>query len=213
MNVRHQPAVRYSWSAFTATIFALALWVPPVSAQFGRNRPLERQRQQRNAEQMREVEMKRLENGLKKKPIQDTSQSSLFLKMREDFRQLQIVHNEMMAAAFSGKPLDPLNYKAISKATADINKRAVRLKSMLQLPKPQTEGIQGPKEMISDGQLKVSLLDLDRHVMKFVLNPSFSQTGVIDAQESAKASQDLGQIIELTRLIRQNSARLAGSGN
>lgn len=213
MNVRHLPAVSHGWSALIATIFALALWVPPVSAQFGRNRPLERQRQQRNAEQMREVEIRRLESGLKKKPSLDTSPSPAYLQMREDFRQIQIVHNEMMAAAFSVTPTDPLNHKGISKATAEINKRAVRLKSMLQLPNSQIEDAQRVKEMTSDAQLKRSLLTLDNHIMKFVLNPSFSQTGVVDAQESARASHDLIRIIEFTRQIRQSCARLAGSRN
>lgn len=213
MNVRHQPTLRYRWSVFVATIFTLALWVPPVSAQFGRNRPLDRQMRQRNAEQMREMEIKRLENGLKKKPSQDSPPSLPYLQMREDFRQIQIVHNEMMAAAFSVKPLDLLNYKDISKATAEINKRAVRLKSTLRLPKPQIDGDQGLREMTNDEQMKVTLLALDNLIMKFVLNPSFTNTGVVDAQESAKASQALVRIIELTRHIRQSSARLAGSRN
>jgi hypothetical protein len=211
MNVPHPTALSFRWSVLTATNFALALCVTPVSAQFGRNGPLERGRQQLNAEQMREMEIKRLENGLKKKPSQDSPPSSHYLQLREDFRQIQIVHNEMMAATFSVKPLDPINYKGISKATAEINKRAVRLKSMLQLPKPQIELTQSLKEMTNVWHLKVSLLALDKLVMKFVLNPSFGHTGVVDAQESAKASHDLVQIIELTRHIKQNSARLAGS--
>jgi hypothetical protein len=213
MNVRHHPALSYRGSIFVATIFALCLWVPSVSAQFSRNRPLERELRQRNAEQMREMEIKRLENALNKKPIPDMSPSLPYLQIREDFRQIQIVHNEMMAAAFSVKPQDLLNYKGISKATAEINKRAVRLKSTLQLPKPQIERTQGLDEMTNDAQLKVSLLALDNLIMKFVLNPSFGHAGVVDAQESAKASQDLIRIIELTRHIRQNSARLAGSRN
>lgn len=119
----------------------------------------------------------------------------------------------MMAAAFPEKPLDSLNYKGISKATAEMNKRAVRLKSNLQLPKPQIDGTQGPREMTHDEQLKVSLLALDNVIMRFVLSPSFSHAGVVDAQQSAKASEDLVRIIELTRHIRQNSTRLAGSRN
>ena len=162
---------------------------------------------------MREVEMKRLENLLSKKPIPDTAPSLPYLQMREDFRQLQIIHNEMMAAAFSVKPVDALNYKGISRATAEVNKRAVRLKGTLRLPKPETEETHNLREITNDQQLKVSLLILDNHLMKFVQNPSFSITGVVDARESARASQDLVRIIELTRHIRQSSARLGGSRN
>ena len=168
---------------FLATILAFALPMP-ASAQISRNRPLERGTLQRNADQMREVEIKRLENGLHKKPGQDTSPALPFLQIREDFRQIQIVHNEMMAAAFSVKPLDPLNYKGISKATAEINKRAGRLKSMLQLPKPQPEKTQAFKDVTSDVHLKVVLLALDNLIMRFVQNPSFGHTGVVDAHES-----------------------------
>lgn len=213
MNVRPPTALCFRWSVLTTAISALALWVIPVSAQVGRNRPLERGTHQRNAEQMREVEIKRLQNELKTKPSQDTSPSFPYLQIREDFRQIQIVHNEMMAAAFSVKPLDRLNYKGISKATAEINKRAMRLKSMLQLPKPQNEGTQVFKEVTKDVHLKVSLLALDNLIMRFVQNPSFGHTGVVDAQESAKASEDLVRIIDLSRHIRQNSTRLADRRN
>ena len=211
MNARHQSSVSHHGFVFVATIFALVLCAP-VSAQFRRNRS-EDERRRRNADQMREMEIKRLESGLNKKTSYDTTPSLPFVQIREDFRQLQIVHNEMMVAAFSGKPLEPLNYKGITKATAEINKRAARLKSTLQLPKPANEVIQNLREITNDEQARVSLLDLDNVIMKFVLNPSFGHTGVVDAQQSARASQDLIRIIELSRHIKQNSARLAGSRN
>ncbi|MGH9900470.1 MAG: hypothetical protein ACRD68_01380, partial [Pyrinomonadaceae bacterium] len=124
----------------------------------------------------------------------------------EDFKQLQVVNNRMLAAFASAPKPD---FKHISEATSEIRKRAARLKANLQLPRPETEGKKAKAQEPAGGaQLRESLLALDRSVMSFVESPVFKNTGVVDAAHAAKASGDLESVIELSQAISKGAERM-----
>ena len=125
----------------------------------------------------------------------------------EDYRRIQVLNNQMLSAALNSPALD---YKGISEAAKEIGKRAARLKSSLVLPEPE-----GPPRRWAYGhsrdaaQMKAALQKLDALVMGFVMSPFFRNRDVLDARAGARASADLDEIIELTRVIGEDAARLS----
>lgn len=134
-------------------------------------------------------------------------QVSLFKQLSEDFRQIQVINNQMMRAAWAGPELD---YKFISNATAEIKKRANRLKDNLRLPdskndKDDRENQKSPERE----QLKASLLLLDKSIMSFVKNPIFQRPEVVDVQLSVLARRDLKSIIDLSASIKKSAEQMS----
>jgi hypothetical protein len=131
------------------------------------------------------------------------------LQLQQDFEQLQTVHNRMMVMTFANKSLD---YNLISEASEEIKRRATRLKSGLPLPKPdegkaKEESLKGWDEL-DQGQVKPALLALDDLVMRFVTNPVFQKSEVINLQQSSQATRDLEAIIKLSGKIKKSANKL-----
>ncbi len=128
----------------------------------------------------------------------------------EDFRQLQMVNNKMMAAAM---PTDAPDYKMIAAATTEIKKRAARLKDVLALPTPKDiEESAPPKKQEQSppaASIKAQLLRLDKLVMGFVSNPLFRDPNTINPQLSTKARRDLDGIIELSQSVKKYADKLS----
>jgi hypothetical protein len=104
---------------------------------------------------------------------------------------------------------ETLDYKFISAATADLRKRASRLKSNLALPQPENnEPSQKREAEIDDEQMKSLLLLLRRRIASFVTNPLFETSGPLDIELSGKASLDLKKIVELCERIRKIADQL-----
>ncbi len=127
-------------------------------------------------------------------------QISLFAQIREDFRRLQLVNNEMMETVFVKRNVDR---KLIAATTAEINKRAARLSENLVLPriddKPKN---QKPDDVSNDSSLQAGLLALDHCIMSFIANPLFKQPNVVDAQLALKARRDLDLIMRLSKQLK-----------
>jgi hypothetical protein len=115
----------------------------------------------------------------------------------------------MMAAVMRS---DAPDYRLVSDSTAEIRKRAARLKSGLSLPEPgEKESGKGAEYKSPDtaAQLKAALLRLDRALMSFVNNSVFKNTDVVNAEDGAKARRDLEEVIELSRLIGKDAERMS----
>jgi hypothetical protein len=128
---------------------------------------------------------------------------SLFSQIREDFTRLQLIDNEMMQTVFVKKNVDK---KLIAATTAEINKRANRLKSNLVLPKTDDQA-QQPDDSSKTNSLETELLALDQCIMSFATNPLFKQPKVIDPQLALQARHDLDRIIQLSDLLRTSSVQ------
>ena len=208
MHRRSQSEASRSFVILLVTIAsALSFFAPRARAQSGRDLAI-RNAEARNADVEREMEMRRFENLKTAKP-DPTASRLAFEQISEDFRQLQLVNNEMMRVTFAKGASPTLDYDHISKATAEINRRALRLRANLQLPvqAPDDAG-ESKREIASAPELKASLLALDKLIMGFINNPTFHKQGVLDAQHSARASRDLLVIIKLSQKIKQRAEKI-----
>lgn len=132
-------------------------------------------------------------------------------QIAEDYQRIQLINNRMMSGAMS-RPVP--NFKDIAEATAEIGRRANRLKDNLRLPAPEkSESAKAilPLRVNDAAQMKAALLDLDRSIMSFIKNPIFKNTGVVDLEEATKASCDLVTIINSSQLLSKEARKLSKS--
>ena len=129
-------------------------------------------------------------------------------KVQEDFKQIQIVRNGIVRKLLAGQPLD---YKVIADESADIHKRADRLKSYLLPPIPDEKGkdksyksqIEFDKDEMND-----ALVRLCNMIASFIDSPILQSLGTTDVEHSAKAGGELSSIIELSGNIKRSAEKL-----
>jgi len=120
-------------------------------------------------------------------------------QMREDFKAIQVLRNNVARHLLSEKPMD---YKFIATETEAINKRANRLRAYLTL-----ESVEGAKKQeskalaLGDNQMKGALVAMCKRIDSFTENPVFKLPEAADAPQSAKAGSDLRDIILLSEGI------------
>jgi hypothetical protein len=196
-----------------AAACAPALWLVarPTPALAQSNRTAERHTEARHADQMREMEIKRLEDARFGRADNPQTARYVLEQIGEDFRRMQIANNEMMRATFARGAAQPLDFERISKSTAEITRRAVRLRTNLELPDQGGDNSRDAgHEIAGEKELRASLLSLDKLIMDFVNNPAFRERGVLDAQRAARANRDLSAIIKLSQKIKQRAEKLKG---
>jgi hypothetical protein len=162
---------------------------PSVKDPFGEVR----ERQQREA-QLRSAEMV---GPARKADARDFEAGAK--QMREDFKAIQVMRNNVARHLLSGKPLD---YKFIAGETQGINKRANRLKAHLTRESVEGEKKEESKPVeLGDNQMKGALVTMCNRIDSFTENPVFKLPDVVDAPQSAKAGRDLRDIIVLSGSI------------
>jgi hypothetical protein len=127
------------------------------------------------------------------------------MTLKEDFRQLQIVNNQLMERTFvqSRNNPDAITSKEIRSSLGEIQKRAGRLRTNLRLPEVKTRKDGINLDGLPGRTMSSGLLVLDQTVTKFVENPIFQRPGVLDAQHSLRAAEDLNKILRLTDSLRK----------
>ena len=127
-------------------------------------------------------------------------------QIREDYKQIQIVNNDLAKLVSGAGALD---FKTVAKSVTEIRARATRLKENLVLPEPKAPSERAAPEVGTEPkQLKSALTTLDKLVIEFVDNPIFLQPTVVNVPMSAKARRDLEAIIELSEQIKKSSEKL-----
>jgi hypothetical protein len=117
-------------------------------------------------------------------------------QMREDFKAIQVIRNNVARHLLSEKPLD---FKFIAEETVAINKRANRLRAYLTLESVEGQKKEESKALeLGDNQMKGALVTMCKRIDSFTENPVFKLTEVVDAPQSAKAKSDLRDIILLS---------------
>jgi hypothetical protein len=133
-------------------------------------------------------------------------QTSVLVQIKKDFKGLQVSNNDILNAIASSNTLD---LKVISEALSEIKQRAARLKLNLVLPESEKdEKTKSDQNQLDIEQLKLSLLSLDRLIVKFIENPIFKNTDVVDAKTSAIARADLESIIEMSDKIKKDVGKI-----
>ena len=196
-----------SLAGSTAAGAFLILLVSPSPAQKGNptggtpsNPAIDRMRETKEREtELRSLEMKSRE------PANKSEVNEIFLQIKQDFERIQTIRNELIDALSTGKALGD---KHILEATAEIKKRASRLKTQLVLHKPEDDekGQKGQIEL-STGKIEDALTILCNRIFSFTTNPIFKSPGIVDIKESARASRDLQTIIDLSHDIRKSVER------
>ena len=159
---------------------------PAVKDPFGEIR----ERQQREA-QLRSAEMV---GPARKGDMRDPEAGAK--QMREDFKAIQVMRNNVARHLLSEKPLD---FKFIAAETEAINKRANRLRAYLTLASVEGEKKEESKALeLGDNQMKGALVMMCKRIDSFTENPVFKVPDVVDAPQSAKAGSDLRDIILLS---------------
>ena len=127
------------------------------------------------------------------------------LELRDDFRNLQIVNNDMMARRFSNAPTPQITLKEIRSSLSRIRTIAKRLSTNLALPPLETEGEELKSATLTTYNVALSpgLLLLDKSLMSFIENPMFQQLRVFDPELALRARRDLNEVVRLTDFLRQ----------
>lgn len=191
--------------AFGAVVCLLALAPNPALPQQnspGNKDPFSdvRERRQREAH-LRSGEMVAPAKKLDTRGLEEAAK-----RMREDFRDIQVMRNNVVRHLRSEKPLD---YKFIASETEGIHKRASRLKAHL-----AGESVAGEKKdevkhvELGDNQMKDALVTMCKRIDSFTENPTFKLLEVVDAEQSEKASRDLRDIIRLSREISRSAEKV-----
>ena len=116
--------------------------------------------------------------------------------VRKDFRQLQVVNNELMERMFARSSGPQITNKEIRSSLGEIKKLAERLRSNFGIPRVEAEAE-------PDLALIAGMKELDRAVGSFVDNPLFQETRVFDTELASKAAKDLSDVLRLADLLRK----------
>lgn len=138
------------------------------------------------------------------------TRNKILKEFYEDFERIQRINMELSKTFQSN---DEPDYNWISKGTAEVKKRATRIKHTLMLP-PSSKPEERPNE-VNDGsgkdQVRTYVRTLNLLTMSFVSNSLFKKDVKIDYQDIGKARRDLDGIIEFSDKA-QKSADLLGKG-
>lgn len=128
-------------------------------------------------------------------------------KVKEDYEKIQAANNDILRMLSAEKGLD---YKVIADASAEIRKRAGRLRSYLVTLQIVTDNKDRKKNLneIELVEIRASLLSLDASIFSLIGSPIFQEFGkVVDVNSSEKARNDLDNIIELSERIKRSVER------
>ena len=128
---------------------------------------------------------------------------ALLDQIRKDFLQIQIIDDELKKQSAADKP----DLKAVAGYVSDIRHRSERLKANLALPK--VGAASSSSSPLETGEyLKLRLDNLSTSIDAFVANPVFESAKIVNPALSTQASNDLEQIIALSKEIKRASDRL-----
>lgn len=147
-----------------------------------------------------------LEKLKREKPAESPDTRPDYSEVAEEFQRLQVVNNSLVGVA---DPKTPLDYARVRKESAEVRKRAARLKEYLVLP--EVEGAPKPEkgaEIQTPEALRTAVKKLDGLVNSFAWNPVFQRPDVVDLELSSKASRDLAGILSLSEQIRKSAEEL-----
>ena len=144
----------------------------------------------------REWSMKSMEKNSARTPEE---QKLAWSQIREDFKRIQVIDNDIAKHRASSEILDT---KLVEKAATEIHKCAARLQVNLMFPKETAAP--GEKSQ-NEYQISTLLSGLSGLIKRFVNNPVFGEVEVLDVQAAAAAKRDLERIIELSEQIKKKA--------
>jgi septal ring factor EnvC (AmiA/AmiB activator) len=134
-------------------------------------------------------------------------QKTIMAEINEDFARLRAISEGFKSAnSAAAQP----NYKSISDDTAEVKKRAARLKKNLTgLPKPEKEEKRQKSDVpLDEAQMRALLSSFGELLSDFLNNPVFSDMGTLDTQLALKARRDLDGLIETCEIVKKGAEQL-----
>lgn len=192
-----------------AAVIAFASVFSPLA--LAQNSEIERAKQaemdRRAGENERRLAAWELRMAEVRRPPEKKRDASLaYTQIREDYKQIQVVNNDLAKVASAGGSLD---LKYVEKSVSEIRKRAVRLKENMVLPEAKNPSERSSSAVGTETkQLMSSLVVLDNLVMEFVNSPIFGQPKTVDVQIATKARRALEAIIEVSDQIKKSTEKL-----
>jgi hypothetical protein len=172
--------------------------------------PVDLKREQREQE-LREAKLRTAELGAAAARIDQKRVEAALEQIREDFRQIQIVRNQMVRSLLADKPLD---YKLVSSQTEEIHKRAERLKAFLMPPVPEDKtDTRDTQVEFENVEMKEALVRLCNLIAGFIDNPVLKTPDRVDLEQSTRAGGDLLRIIALSTNISRSAEKLGKTAN
>ncbi len=186
-----------------AAIALLVATADNAVAQRPDNPDLKREQRQR---EVREANLRNTEAKAAIESIDQKRVAEAIKLVKDDFKQIQVVRNEMVRNLLANKPLD---YKLIAVETEEIHKRADRLKTYLMPPVPDENKEHHKSQIEFNGdEMKEALVRLCNLIAGFIDNPVLKTPDKVDVEQSAKAGGDLLSIIELSSNIKRSADKL-----
>ena len=155
--------------------------------------------------QQREAALRGVGVETAKKSAADTRNvQAAVVQFAQDYKQIQILRNEVVRLIAPDKPLD---FKHILDATAEIRKRASRLKAYMVVERQDENEKKPAKTLIGtdDKEIRGALATLCNEISSFVSNPVFKNPGVVEVGQSARLNRDLKSIIELSDEVNKSA--------
>jgi hypothetical protein len=158
--------------------------------------------------EMREQQIRALEID-KEKASRDPQ--VILTQINEDLHRLQALNEEM---AHTASDSVQFNFKYVLDSTAEVKKRALRLKTNLALPQNGKDEKRNDLKEADNGQLQPGLSMLNKLLDGFLRNPIFNsgEVGALDPHLTAQARRDLDDIITLSEKLRKTADKLNKSG-
>jgi hypothetical protein len=159
--------------------------------------------------EMRQRMLWELDKINREKPARAPDVRPAYGDVAEEFKQLQLVNYSLSGTA---DPKAGLDYARVRKESAELRKRASRLKGYLLLPEAGPDGKRDKAAEIQTPEaLRSAVKKLDELVRSFVWNPVFQKPDVVDLELSTKASRDLAGILTLSEQVHKSAEELGKS--
>jgi hypothetical protein len=156
--------------------------------------------------QNRGKQLELLSHPEKVKVLTAEEQKFIASQIFEDFERVQVINRDMVKATSN---LDSNSYKLISSLAEELNKRAKRLKTNLNIPDLEHDKKEAePQNDMDAAQLKASIQSLSTSVKSFVTSPVFTDPRVTTVGHLQNIRRDISNVIELSHTVKKAATKL-----
>jgi len=156
--------------------------------------------------QNRQNQLMLLNEPGKTKVLTEEDKKVIMTQVLEDFTRVQMINKEMVKAT---SKLDNDSYKQISSLADEVNKRAKRLKTNLNIPDDkQDEKKPESKTDMDSAQLKASVMSLSVSLKSFCMSPVFTNPKVTTVGSLQNLKRDISDVIEMSRTVKKAASKL-----
>lgn len=130
-----------------------------------------------------------------------------FDEVKEDFEEIQILQTKIINIYTKGKEI---NYEKISRASAEMKKKALRLDKNLFGLKPDEKAMKVKTATLYEQKsVRDLIIELDKNIEVFINSPVFKNNKLVDQEATEKAQNELEEIIRLTEMLSKEAKKMS----